>query len=407
MPSRNRGALACGIAVLAFVAACVACAWPDDSPLSPGFAGSLNGNRTWAWIYLGCSAAAFVAYVVALRFLTSRGARVAAVGAVAAAIQLAPLAGPLLISSDAWTYWDYGRVAAVEGGNPYRDSPDDFAEEAAYPWVGAGWRDTSAVYGPAFTLASEPLGLAAGRSHDAAAWIYKSLAALFVLLCTWLASRLSPRPAFAAAFVGWNPLLALHFAGGGHNDAWMAGLVLAALALAATGRRQLAGAAWALAVLVKWIPLVFIPLRWLEARGAGRRVPYAGFGVTAIVVAVLATWRYGLAWLGAFGPLARNANKETRFALPHRLGELGVPSWLAIALFAAAFALAYLWLAREAWRGRARLGLAAALLLLAVPYLAAWYVVWTVPLAAAEDDRTAQWLALGLTAYLLRQAVPI
>jgi hypothetical protein len=405
--SRNRAALACGTAVLAFVAACVACSWPDDSPLSPGLAGSLTGNRTWAWVYLGCSAAAFVAYALGLRFVDKRGARVAAVGLVAAAIQLAPLAGPLLISSDAWTYWDYGRIAAVDGGNPYSDTPDDFAEEAAYPWVGAGWRDTSSVYGPAFMLVSEPLGVAAGRSHDAAAWIYKSLAALFVLLSAWLASRLSARPAFAAAFVGWNPLLALHFAGGGHNDAWMAALVLAALGLAATGRRQLASAAWALAVLVKWIPLVFLPLRWLEARAAGRRIPYAGFVVTALVVAALATWRYGVAWLGAFGPLARNANKETRFALPHRLGDLGVPSWLAIALFAAAFALGYLWLAREAWRGRARLGLAAALLLLAVPYLAAWYVVWTVPLAAAEDDRTAQWLALGLTAYLLRQAVPL
>jgi len=405
--SRNRGALACGAAVLALVGACVVCAWPDDSPLSPGLAGSLTGNRTWAWIYLGCSATAFVAYALGLRFLSGRGGRVAAVGAIAVAIQLAPLAGPLLISSDAWTYWDYGRIAAVDGGNPYRDTPDDVAEEAAYPWVGAGWRDTTAVYGPAFMLASEPLAVAAGRSHDAAAWIYKSLAALFVLLCTWLASRLSARPAFAAAFVGWNPLLALHFAGGGHNDAWMAALVLAALGLAATGRRQLAGAAWTLAVLVKWVPLIFLPLRLLEARAAGRRVSYLGSVVTAVVVAAVATWRYGFAWLGAFGPLARNANKETRFALPHRLGELGVPSWLAITLFAAAFALAYLWLAREAWRGRARLGLAAALLLLAVPYLAAWYVVWTVPLAAAEDDRTAQLLALGLTAYLLRQAVPI
>jgi alpha-1,6-mannosyltransferase len=407
MPNRTRGALACGIAVLACVAACIACAWPGASPLSPGLAGSLTGNRTWAWIYLGSSAAAFAAYAVGLRFLSSRGARLAAVGAVAAAIQLAPLAGPVLISSDAWTYWDYGRIAAVDGGNPYRDTPDDFSDEAAYQWVGGGWRDTTDVYGPAFTLASEPIGLAAGESHQAAAWIYKSLAALFVLLCTWLASRLSPRPAFAAAFVGWNPLLALHFAGGGHNDAWMAGLVLAALALAASGRRQLAGAAWALAVLVKWIPLVFLPLRLLEARAAGRRIPSASFGLTALVVAALATWRYGLAWLGAFGPLARNANKETRFALPHRLGELGVPTSLAIAICAAAFALAYLWLAREAWRGRARLGLAAALLLLTVPYLAAWYLVWTVPLAAAEDDRTAQWLTLGLTAYLLRQAVPI
>ena len=53
--TRSRGALACGAAVLALVAACVASAWPDDSPLSPGLAGALTGNRTWAWIYLGCS----------------------------------------------------------------------------------------------------------------------------------------------------------------------------------------------------------------------------------------------------------------------------------------------------------------------------------------------------------------
>jgi hypothetical protein len=407
VPRRDRAPLACGIAALVFVAASIACTWPDDSPLTPGHAGALTGDHTWAWIYLASAAGAFAAYVLGLRALSGRGARRAAVGAVAVAIQLAPLAAPLMLSSDAWTYWDYGRIAAVEGGNPYRDTPDDVQEEAAYPWVGAGWRDTSSVYGPAFTLASEPLGLAAGRSHTAAAWIYKSVAALFVLTCAWLAARLSPRPAFAAAFVGWNPLLALHFAGGGHNDAWMAALVLAALALAASGRRRLAGAAWALAVLVKWVPLLVMPLVWLEARRAGRRISHLGFAVAALGVAALATWRYGWAWLGAFGPLARNANKETRFALPHRLGELGVPSSLAIGVFAAAFVAAYLWLAREAWRGRARIGLASALLLLAVPYLAAWYVIWTVPLAAAEDDRTAQWLGLGLTAYLLRQAVPL
>jgi hypothetical protein len=400
-------ARACGLAVLVFVGGCVACAWPDDSPLAPRHAGALVGDGSWAWAYLSLSAAAFVAYVVGLRVLRRRGARLAAVGALAIAIQIAPLAGPLLLSSDAWTYWDYGRLAAAHGANPYRENPDDYEDDPAFPWVGARWRDTTSVYGPAFTLASEPLALAAGSSRHAAAWIYKSLAALFVLACAFLAARLSPRPGFALAFVGWNPLLALHFAGGGHNDAWMAALVLAALALAATGRRQLAGAAWALAVLVKWVPLVFLPLRALEARTTGRRVSHLGFAATAVVVGALATWRYGSAWLGAFGPLARNANKETRFALPHRLGELGIPHGLAIALCAAAFLVAYAWLAREAWRGRARLGLAAGLLLLAVPYLAAWYVVWTVPLAAAEDDRTAQWLGLALTAYLLKQAVPV
>ncbi len=74
---------------------------------------------------------------------------------------------------------------------------------------------------------------------------------------------------------------------------------------------------------------------------------------------------------------------------------------------AAAFAVAYVWLLREAWRGRARLGLAAGLLLLATPYLVPWYAVWVVPLAAAEEDRAAQGLALVLCAYMLRQTIPL
>jgi hypothetical protein len=71
------------------------------------------------------------------------------------------------------------------------------------------------------------------------------------------------------------------------------------------------------------------------------------------------------------------------------------------------FVVAYAWLLREAWRGRARLGLCAGLLLLATPWLTAWYAIWAVPLAAFEEDRTAQLLALGLSAYLLRNAVPL
>ena len=127
----------------------------------------------------------------------------------------------------------------------------------------------------------------------------------------------------------------------------------------------------------------------------------------AAVLAALATWRYGLDWLRAFGPLARNANEETSFAVPHRLQQLGVPRVAALAAAGAAFAAGYAWLVREALRGRARLGLAAAFLLLTVPYLAPWYAAWLVPLAAAEDDEPAQWLALGICAYVLPQTIPV
>ena len=400
-------ALAAGLLVLGSVAACAAFAWPESSPLVPRDAGRPSGNETWAWLFLGSASAALAAYALGLAAIRRRGLPVRRAAVLAAAIQLAPLAAPLLLSTDAWTYWMYGRIATVLDGNPYRDAPAEFPSDPAFPYVGADWRDAPSVYGPAFTLASEPLAAAAGDSADAAAWMFKALAAGMILLATALAARLARRRAFAVAFVGWNPLLALHFGGGGHNDAWVAALVVGALALGGAGRRQLAGAAWALAVLVKWVPLVFLVLRALEARASGRRVGHLGFAATATAVVGLATWRYGLDWITAFGPLARNANAETRFALPHRLGQLGVPQWLAVGLLALAFAVAYVWLLRSAWRGRARLGLAAVLLLLAVPYLAPWYLAWAVPLAAADEDPLAQWLALGLTAYLLPQTVPL
>jgi hypothetical protein len=353
-------------------------------------------------------AAAFVAYLVAVAFL-ARGARapVRAVLAVALAIQIAPLAAPVLLSTDVYTYWDYGRLSAVHGENPYAVEPREQPEDPAFDRMGAMWRGTTSVYGPAFTLASEGHAEVVGESAPAAAWTYKSLAALAMLVIAWLAARLAARPALAAAFVGWNPLLAVHFAGGGHNDAWMIALVVAALALAARGRRQLAGAAWAAAVAVKWVALVFLPLRALEAWCAGRRVGHAGFAAAAAVLIALASWRYGASWLDAFGPVGRNLREGAHYSIPSRLESLGLPHGASVGLLAGLFGLAYLWLLREAWRGRARLALAAGLLLVATPWLVPWYAVWTVPFAAIEEDRIARLLALGLSAYLLRQAVPL
>ena len=399
--------LAAGLLTLGLVGASAAFGWPETSPLVPDEGGLLSGDAAWAWAFLVCASLALVVYAGGLLLLRRRRARVAAVVAIAAAIQLAPLGAPLLLSSDAWTYWSYGRIAAVHGGNPYQQPPSAYPGDPSSRWVGADWRETTSVYGPAFTLASEPVALAAGSSRERAAWIFKALAAAAMVCAAALAARLGSRPALTAAFVGWNPILALHLAGGGHNDAWLAALVLGAIYLARTGRGRLAGAAWALAVLVKWVPLLFLPLRALEARRTGRRLVHAGTIATGALVLAVATWRYGLHWADAFGPLARNAGLRTRFALASRLEQAGLPEAAALSACLAAFALAYLWLLREAWRGRARLGLAAGLFLLAVPYLAPWYLAWSVPVAAVEEDRAARWLSVALSAYLLPQTIPV
>ena len=172
--------------------------------------------------------------------------------------------------------------------------------------------------------------MAVGESPGLAAWAYRGLAAAAMIALVLLAARLSARPAFAAAFVGWNPLLAVHFAGGGHNDAWMMAFVLAALALAATGRPGLAGASWAVAITIKWVPLLFLPLRFLAARRAGRQVDHRGLALGLAVIVAIATWRYGLVmarrrWPAGDEPrrgsrLVRNPERD-RLARPARGGS--------------------------------------------------------------------------------------
>jgi Glycosyltransferase family 87 len=359
--------------------------------------GRVVGDRAWAVAFLALLVLAFALYLLALLLLRRRKAPVAWVVAVGLAVQLAPLVGPLLLSADAWTYWGYARL-----DNPYEQAPEDVRDPASFDWLGERWRDTTSVYGPAFTLATEPTAVL--ESPSAVSWIFRLLAAAALCICVLAAARAGPE---AAAFVGLNPVLAVHAAGGGHNDAWIGAFVVGALALGSVGRREAAGVAWAVGSLVKWVPLVLLPLRALEARTSRRAVGHYGFAAAAIGVVGLATWRYGTSWVEAFGPLARNAGDTTSFALPSRLTEIGVPKAVALGIAAVAFAVGYAWLARQAWRGRARIALAAGLLLLCSPYLTPWYLAWVVPLAAVDDDRTARLLALALTAYLLSQTIPV
>jgi len=105
--------------------------------------------------------------------------------------------------------------------------------------------------------------------------------------------------------------------------------------------------------------------------------------------------------------LAGNAARETSYAVPSRLESLGVPHGVALGLAITALVLGLAWLARDALDGRARLGLAACLVLVTTPYLVVWYLAWAVALAAPEEERASRLAALALTAYLLPQTIPL
>jgi Glycosyltransferase family 87 len=402
---RRTTALVAGGVTLALVVVASWLARQPGSPVAAQPGGAIP--RGTAWGFLAVLLAAFGCYLAGLALLRRGVPSLVVVTAIAVAIQGVPLAAPLLLSSDAWTYWSYGWIASEGDANPYSDPPDTVPGNPALPYMGAAWVDTTTVYGPLFTAASEPVAVVARASADTAASTFKVLSALAAVAAAVLAGRVSRRRALAVAFVGWNPLLAVHMGGGGHNDAWIGALVAAALALAAGRRLHGAGALWALAIFVKWVPIVFLALRAFEARATGRRTSHLGFAIATLAVTGLATLLYGVAWVSAAAQLADNAALETSYAIPARLQQAGIPHGAALALAAAALVAGLVALAGHARRGRARLGLAACLLLLTTPYLAVWYLGWAVPVVAADEDRLARGVCLALCLYLLPQTVPL
>ena len=111
---------------------------------------------------------------------------------------------------------------------------------------------------------------------------------------------------------------------------------------------------------------------------------------------------------GPSGALARNANKETEFALPHRLQELGVT----LARWRWGSSPARSRLPISGWHGRrgaAARGWELAAGCSFAPRLTSmpWYAVSGDFGRGFRDDPPAQWLAVAISAYLLRQRVPI
>jgi hypothetical protein len=347
---------------------------------------------------------AFALYVVALAVLRRRSVRIGLVCAVAVVIQLVPLAGPLILSRDVYAYWAYGRVISAHGANPYTVPPAHYRTDPAQRAMSPVWRPDTTVYGPVFSWSSALLAKITGPTPEASAFAYRIVAAAGMLVAVLLAALIASRAAFAAAFVGWNPLLALTSAGGGHNDIWMAVLMLGALLFAQHGRHRLAGACWIVAGGLKWIALAFVPLELAAAARVARRRTIVGLLIAGSGIAAAAFVAFGASWLAALQPFT---HRRSAYAVQSRLAQLGLGHTAARAVVLGLLGLTVVFLVRNARAGRPRLGLGAAAILLATPWILPWYTAWAVPLAAVEEDLTTWILVLALSGYLLPDRVPI
>lgn len=359
-------------------------------------------------VYYACLWVALGASIVVWRSAAALGPKVVW-GAIGAAVVLFALAPPLL-SQDAFSYISYARMSALHAANPYETAPLAFPADAAFPYV--GWIFAPSAYGPAFTIATRPLG---SIGVPGALWSLKAVAALatagVAALSAAVARRRGADPLAAASFVALNPIVLVDVVGGAHNDALMMLAAMAGVLAMLSGREPAAGAAFATAAAVKITGGLAAPFALVGADGARPRLRLALGAVLALVVIVAATLPlYGHSALDSLSLIGDNQNLTTRLSLPRILSNLPLLSiGAARALTLAAYAVAVAWLLVWTWRGgdwvRAA-GWAALGLLLATSWILPWYLLWVLPLAAVSGDVRLQAATLALCGLQLAYGVP-
>ena len=379
------GTCLAGLTVLAVVAARHA-APSEVSPVVP--------RGGWNDIWIASLVAAFVLYGVGAYLAWSGALRLRVALIVAVIVQAVPLGAPLLLSKDAYLYWGEGRVFAVHHANPYVATPAQYPSDPSTPWVSESWRSEPTPYGPAWALAAA--APAATSSRLTAELAYRAIALVALLGCLLVIARRT-RSAAAVAFLGWSPLLALHYAGGGHSDAVMMLFTVGAIAL---GTSSLGGGAlWPVASAFKPFPPVLVSLELARRRLEVGRRWWAGLAGGAVAVVAVATGLFGTHWIHA---ATTGAHQASPLGGVHWLTEAGLTHRDAVVVCALVFVAVYLGLLRNAWQtGRGRFSLAATALCLLSSLLRPWYALWPVALAALEEDAWAAVAAFALSGYLL------
>jgi alpha-1,6-mannosyltransferase len=326
------------------------------------------------------------------------------------ALHVAYLLGPVVFSTDIYSYVDYARLGALHGLDPYRAIPAQVPHDPVFPYI--HWRTTPSAYGPLFTLASYPLGL---LSPGGAVVGFKALAAASSLGCValiWrIAGQLGRARTTAIAMFGLNPLVLVWTVGGGHNDLTMLLLTLAGITLVLGAREIAGGAALVAAVAVKASAGLAIPFVVL---GAQRRLRTAvGVAVGAAVILAIAYFAFPDHAKGMLTVLSAERRFVSTDSVPTDVaflfGMLDVTTPVRT-IFEALFGLTVVAGLVQVWRKRdfvEACGWAFLALVIASTWLLGWYTVWSLPFAALTRDRRLFVATLAVQAYFVVNHLPV
>jgi hypothetical protein len=228
---------------------------------------NLNQMPSGDWItgllIIGCVVLLFASYAVGMNSIAAMRrpgrAGAAIVGFPILFIALLMLVFPIT-STDIYDYLFRGRLLAHYGASPFTSTPQTFGADPFLPFV--AWKEAVTAYGPLWEYLSGSLAWLLGETPgapDAANTLllryllgYKALAILGYLLCggaIWGSlGDAAPRYRWIGLYLWmWNPLVLWETAAAGHNDAWMALCVAAAVWLFERGALSRARATGGLA----------------------------------------------------------------------------------------------------------------------------------------------------------------
>ena len=343
--------------------------------------GSRNFSDRGGPYFMASLTLAGIAYLFAIRefFAAPRfSRRVVVIGLVlAAGWHIEFLRVPSGADDDIRRYvWD-GRLQRL-GYNPYIVVPSDPAAKGLHipETRSLNNPDLASPYPPGAQLFFRAV-TAIQESTFAlkVAFVVCEFAIVFVLLNILLCTRQAAHLVLAFA---WNPLLAIEVAGSGHID--IVGALLLVVSVATLVRRWRAAAAVALglAIAVKLLPVILLPLYWKRVR-----IRDAALATAVVGLLYVPFLNHGRIPVGSLGTYVQNFRFNgpvfaalDRFAPPQILAGLAVLAGLATAT----------WLrirsAKPGWSPEQFASMFAwpmAASLLCAPAVFPWYLLWLLP----------------------------
>jgi len=339
----------------------------------------------------------FIPYAGAIWSSRSLGPTAAKAGIVAAAAFGAVLiSAPPALSDDLYRYLWEGRLW-LEGHNPFRDAPDDPALVALrdLDWALINNKSLTTIYPPLAQLLFIGSAWLGGT-----VWSVKLFALAGHLLCAAAIGRMCRDVRAASLAVGLNPLLLSESALNGHFDVLCGTALLIVAWSSARSRIGRAAAAATVAVGLKVVGLVALPLLWRWPKA----LLSAGVA-SALLLTPLVWWR----------PVADPGSGTVQFAMRWSGNEslFACFEWLSrrvldpqsaelaarVVVIAIVIAMCAIVVRRRLPALQALRALVWAVLLLS-PQVHPWYLAWLLPLEVASRGSAGfVWSAAVLFAY--------